>query len=113
MDTWSLVAEQLDTDPQVEILEDLYHTSPGTLLALIHELPDSISSVLLVGHNPTFEDLAVSLTGAGDQEGRAEMARKYPTGALAVIDFAVERWKEVEVGSGSLRSFTRPRTLQG
>jgi phosphohistidine phosphatase len=112
LDTWSLVAEELAGTPQVEILEDLYHTSEGTLLALIQELPDSVSSVLLVGHNPAFEELALALAGTGDQAGRAAMARKYPTGALAVIDFAVDRWREVENGSGSLRSFVRPKTLR-
>lgn len=111
LDTWNLVSEQLGGVTQVDILEDLYHTSPATLLALIGELPDSIDSVLLVGHNPTFEELALSLAGEGDEEGLAEMARKYPTGALAVIDFPIERWREIQAGLGSLRVFVRPRAI--
>jgi phosphohistidine phosphatase len=112
LDTWNLVSESLGSVPQVEVLEDLYHTSPGTLLALIRELSDSIDSVLLVGHNPTFEELALTLAAQGDRVGLEEMARKYPTGALAVIDFPIERWGEVQAGSGSLRVFTRPRDLR-
>ncbi|MGD2120638.1 MAG: histidine phosphatase family protein [Gemmatimonadota bacterium] len=111
VDTWSLVSEQFTNAPPVEILEDLYHNSPGTLLALIRELPDAVDSVLLVGHNPTFEELALSLSGGGDEEGLADMARKYPTGALAVIDFPAQRWREVDVGTGSLRLFARPKAL--
>jgi phosphohistidine phosphatase len=111
-DTWSLVSEQLPHKPPVKTLEDLYHTSPGTLLALIRELPDSVDSVLLVGHNPTFEDLALSLSGGGNEESLSDMARKYPTGALAVIDFPVQRWREVDVGAGSLRMFIRPKMLR-
>ena len=112
MDTWALVSEQLGTLPEVKVLEDLYHTASGTVLALLHELPDSVNSVLLVGHNPTFEDLALSLSGTGDEESLAEMSRKYPTGALAVIEFPVEEWRKVQPGAGSLRSFIRPRTLR-
>lgn len=112
VDTWTLVSEQLQTMPEVKLLEDLYHTGPGTILSLLHELPDSISTVLLVGHNPTFEELALSLSGSGDEESLAEMARKYPTGALAVIDISVDQWREVQPGTGSLRSFIRPRTLR-
>ena len=111
MDTWSLVSEQLPGFPEVRVLEDLYHTSPGTLLSLIRELDDSASSVLLVGHNPTLEELAVSLSGEGVEEGLPEIASKYPTGALAVIDFEVDRWREVQPGLGCLRAFIRPKAL--
>ncbi|MBT8396717.1 MAG: histidine phosphatase family protein [Gemmatimonadetes bacterium] len=109
--TWDLVSGKLEHQTDVEVREDLYHASPGSLIELIKELPDSIGTVLLVGHNPTFEDLALALTGGGDEEGLREMAFKYPTGALAVIDFSIERWCEVRAGEGVLRTFVKPRAL--
>jgi len=112
VETWDLVSEYLEDPIQVEIREDLYHASPGSLLAILQGLPDTEDSVLFVGHNPTFEDLALALAGAGRGESLAELGRKYPTGALAVFDFPVGAWSEVREGEGYLREFIRPRTLE-
>ncbi len=110
-ETWELASEQIDQTVEAVIRDDLYHASPGSLIGLIRDLPQSVDSVLLVGHNPTFEDLALTLSGKGDQDGLREMAFKYPTGALAVIDFPIIDWEELGAGAGSLRSFVKPRSL--
>jgi len=112
VETWDRVSEQLDDPVKVEIREDLYHTSPGELLTILQDLPDTENSVLLVGHNPTFEELALSLAGAGQAESLTELGLKYPTGALAIIDFSVDNWSHVREGTGYLRDFIRPRTLE-
>ena len=39
------------------------------------------------------------------------MAEKYPTGALAILSFAVESWAEIEAGAATLTRFLRPRDL--
>lgn len=112
VETWELVAERLKADPVVEIREDLYHAHPESLLTLLQALTDSEDTVLMVGHNPTFEDLARDLTGGGDPEAIQELRRKYPTGALATLDFRVPSWDEVRVGEGYLRDFMRPKALK-
>ena len=111
VETWDLVSEYMEDSIRVEIREDLYHASPGDLLAILQELPDTEDTVLFVGHNPTFEELALALAGAGRTESLAELGRKYPTGALAVFDFSVDAWSEIGEGTGFLRDFIRPRTL--
>lgn len=110
-ETWDLVSDQLGRPVESEARDDLYHASPRSLIQLIRDLPGFIDSILLVGHNPTFEDLALVLSGGGDEEGLREMAFKYPTGALAVIDFPVQAWNEVKAGEGVLRTFVKPRSL--
>ena len=42
----------------------------------------------LVGHNPGLGELAVALAGSGAQPELRHLAAKYPTGAVAVIDFS-------------------------
>jgi phosphohistidine phosphatase len=111
METWDLVSKELELIPEVEVREDLYHATPGTLVGILQSLPPELGSILLVGHNPTFEDLALSLAGQGPVDAMSEMRRKYPTGALAVIDFSVESWAEVRYSTGTLREFVRPRDL--
>ena len=41
----------------------IYGARVGTLLALIHDLDESLRSVLLVGHDPAFSELAGQLAG--------------------------------------------------
>jgi phosphohistidine phosphatase len=112
VETWELVSTYLGDSVRFEITQDLYDASPGGLLAILQHLPHEEDTVLLVGHNPTFEELASALAGGGRTESMAELARKYPTGALAVIDFSVGGWPEVRAGAGYLRDFIRPRSLK-
>jgi phosphohistidine phosphatase len=100
VETWDLVSEYMDASIQVEIRDDLYHASPGSLLLILQELPARENAVLLVGHNPAFEELALDLAGTGRMESLAELDRKYPTGALAVFDFSVDNWSDVREGRG-------------
>jgi phosphohistidine phosphatase len=112
METWDLVSRALGTDVPTVIREDFYHASPWTLLAAVQDLPTELGSVLLVGHNPTFEDLALALAATGEDQALADVARKYPTGALAILDFSTNDWAGVREGTGYLRGFIRPRSLE-
>lgn len=89
----------------------LYLASTAALLEIIHETDGNVERLLLAGHNPGLENLALLLTGSDDAELRKELELKYPTGTLAEIQFAIERWSDVEEGKGSLTRFVRPRDL--
>jgi len=51
------------------------------------------------------------LIGEGDAEACARMRAKFPTAALAVIEFDADRWKDLKPGSGMLERFITPRSL--
>ena len=89
--------------------ETVYLAPPETLLALVRGADDGASRLLLVGHNPGMEQLAMLLSEAGPL--RDEIAAKYPTGALAEIGFDVTRWRDLAPGEGRLARFIRPREL--
>jgi phosphohistidine phosphatase len=92
----------------------IYMAAPETLLAMLRKLPDGPDAphtVMIVGHNPGMEELADDLTGGGEMEALEEMAEKFPTAALAVINFDVGRWRDVEPGTGSLALFLTPARL--
>lgn len=94
---------------QVDFQERLYHALPTTLLRAIHEVPKSARHVLLIGHNPGLQHLAVRLTGKGPESQRRQLQEKLPTGGLVVLTFDVGRWPNVRPGEGCLRLFARPR----
>jgi phosphohistidine phosphatase len=96
--TWDLVSAELDVAPPMRIDERVYGASDLELLALIRGLPDELGTVVVVGHNPGFEDLAALLTG--------EMV-PMPTSALAVIAVPGS-WSTAAPGSAVLQLSGRP-----
>ena len=99
---------------KVELREELglYDASLASLLALTRALSNDDSRVGLVGHNPGLGELAVALTGSGAELEMRRLAGKYPTGAIAALDFSVDRWQDVERNSAMLALYLTPAELE-
>jgi len=82
---------------------ELYLTSPAVVRQRIREQSNDATTLLVVGHEPVWSELAAELTG-----GRI----KLPTGAVARIDLAVERWSDVAPGTGTLLWLLTPKVLK-
>jgi phosphohistidine phosphatase len=87
--------------------------SPDAMLSWLQRLPEDVSTVLMIGHNPGFEELAQQLAGDGKKKALKRIRKKYPTGALAVIRFDTDSWIEVGTAGGYLERFIRPKDLTG
>lgn len=87
----------------------VYLASVATLIAIVRETDDRVARLLLVGHNPGLERLALLLTRCAPL--RDAVAVKYPTGALAEISLPIDHWREAGEGVGELTRFIRPRDL--
>jgi phosphohistidine phosphatase len=99
---------------KVDLREEpgLYDASLASLLALTRALPDKRQRVGLVGHNPGLGELATALMGSGAEPEMRRLAAKYPTGAVAALDFSVDRWEDVERNSGMLALYVTPAELE-
>jgi phosphohistidine phosphatase len=95
---------------ETNVGEALYGASESELLAHLKALPEEVGSVMMIGHNPGLEDLALAL--ASDGAGLARMSEKYPTAALATIDLPAKRWSTVRRRSGELVGFVRPKDFE-
>jgi len=112
-ETWETVARGW---PEIPVLFEpgLYAAGESELSRRLHQLDDSILSVILVGHNPGVERLAETLGGQrGEPWALDRLARKYPTGALAELTLEIESWRAVAPDCGRLVRFTRPVDLDG
>jgi phosphohistidine phosphatase len=70
--TWHAVAANLSAaDPAVRYERRLYLGGADELLRMVREIEDSVSNVLLIGHNPTLSQLAFDLDPEGglDSDG--------------------------------------------
>lgn len=110
VETWEGVRPALGPT-KFHMAENLYMASPEIVLAWLRRLPADFSSVLVIGHNPTFEETARQLALEGHRKALARLHRKYPTAALAVIHFDVDDWRAVGWGGGHLDRFVRPKDL--
>ena len=110
-ETLEHVLDRIRARPRVLIESDLYLADGGVLLERVRTLPDDVSFAMLVGHNPGIADLADALVTRGSHEARQRLARKFPTGALAILHLDVARWDETEQGA-ELAAFIVPRELE-
>jgi phosphohistidine phosphatase len=115
-ETWRLLSPELAKIPKVEFTKALYLASPKNLLAYIAGRPDNVKTLLLIGHNPGIAECAIRLArkpvSKVESQKLADMREKFPTCALAVLDFDVESWSDAGSG-GILLEFLRPRDLAG
>jgi phosphohistidine phosphatase len=104
------VGSALGSDADVWHEDSLYGASARELLRRLRRLPPAVPSVMVVGHNPGLEDLAIELVGGGDDTALAGLQRKFPTGALATL-LIPDTWKALEKGAASVTAFVVPRDL--
>jgi phosphohistidine phosphatase len=109
--TWEQVASKLPPSIEQRDHDDLYEAPAARIAALLHAMDPSVRTLLLIGHNPGFHEMALGLVGSGEAEIRNRLAEKFPTGALAVIDFEAHFWDDVRPRSGVLERFVVPRSL--
>jgi phosphohistidine phosphatase len=95
----------------VRFEKGIYLAEPVALLRRLRRLDDSLASAMLIGHNPGLELLAVSLSADGDEDLRRQLASKFPTGTLAVLEAVIDRWADLRPGSCRLTEFVRARDL--
>ncbi|MGA2292258.1 SixA phosphatase family protein [Bradyrhizobium sp.] len=122
--TWEIVHEaiketikertkDLDREPRVELLPELYAADISQLLRTIRTASTADPKVLMVvGHNPAMHELALALGGSGDDAGRKALAGNLPTSGLAVFEFAVDDWEDVAFRRGRLARFVSPKLLK-
>jgi phosphohistidine phosphatase len=109
-ETWRLVSAQLGADTATRVEDDLYSAGLLGSLNLVRRLDDDVATVLVVGHNPTTENLALFLDDrTGVAHDRERMAGKYPTGGVAVLHLQVPGWADLDEATARLMAFAVPR----
>ena len=111
-ETLDLVLPAFKQGPKVTYESRIYEAKPEQLLSVLREMPATVHSLLMIGHNPGLAELATLLTATGDIETRQQLIEKFPTAGLAVIDFASGSWAKLKPRTGRLERFVVPRTLE-
>lgn len=109
--TWDLVKPALTPAPKAEYDRDIYLASPDTLLEKVRSAPSDVQTLMIVGHNPGLEQFVELLASKGDPEARRLLSEKFPTAAIAVLDFPFDDWEQVAPATGRLDRFVTPKSL--
>lgn len=104
--TWEDVASGASWDVTLaEYDEAVYAASTDAALDLIRETDDGISTLVVIGHNPTVAYLVQLLDdGSGDEEAGNELAQGFPTAAVAVMSYDGD-WAELDEAEASMIAF--------
>lgn len=109
VETADRVLSGLGPGAEVVVEPALYEADVEEVLEVVRRTGDDRPEVMVVGHNPTFEQLALSVLEHDDAAGRRQIEDGLPTCALAVVAFDVEHWARVSAGAGRLRELYVPK----
>ncbi len=102
-ETWDAVQAATGDEPEMRFLRELYEAG-DTYLDILRAEGGEAPSLLLVGHNPTIQATAVALAAEPDSAAATSMATRFPTAALAILDFE-GAWADLRPGAAVLAGF--------
>lgn len=108
-ETLTLLRPSLPDSVKVQSKKGLYMALPREILAEIGKVAGETETLMVIGHNPGIGSLAHWLAGQGDTKEIARLGEKFPTAAVAVLDFDIESWRDVDGEAGTLRHFITPK----
>lgn len=99
----------LGADAEVVVEPGLYQADADDVIALVGQVDDALTEVMVVGHNPTIYELVLLLLDPADTAGRKKVEPGLTTAALAVVSVDVDRWAQVAARHGHLEKLFVPK----
>ncbi len=89
--------------------DELYGATADSLLDRLHLVPEAVASVMLIGHNPALQNLALELAASGVELERVRA--KFPTAALSTLALANTSWAQLSTADAVLTDLVVPKQL--
>ena len=112
-ETLDAVRSAFPTGTSVAIEERLYMASAENLMRRLRAVPDAAASVMVIGHNPGLQELALLLSSDGsDADTKRRLIADLPPAALAILTGKIAGWDALSRGTLRLDRLIRPKDLQ-
>lgn len=100
-------------EPRPEIVYEpkVYEASVSALKGVLRTAAPKAHSILLVGHNPGLQMLALDLIDGSTDEANRALQGKFPTGAIVRLSAESDDWQHMRGETFKLRDFILPRGL--
>lgn len=104
-----VLSELGDKGPTPYLDSRIYTASTTKLCSIINETPDTVSTLLVIGHQPVLQELALRLASTeSDQESVYELAMNYPTLGLTVME-TEHSYSHLDARDAKVTHFAIPR----
>jgi phosphohistidine phosphatase len=101
--TAELVADACNFKRPIQFFNELYVALPETYVQVLQNNAGEAERALVVGHNPTLDDLVYLLTGTHES---------FPTAGLAVVELEIDAWQDLRLPTQHVLShFIRGKDL--
>lgn len=102
--TAELFAESAGCKDRIRPTPELYEAGLENFVHVLQHVPEDVASVMLVGHNPGFEDFLSTLTGT---------PCKFPKAGLAHLTLPIQHWQQFGSDTrGTLVKLWKPKELE-
>ena len=102
-ETIDLVSKYAKLKSELRFDERIYEATVSELLEIVSQLENDRKEVLLVGHNPGFEDLLHLFSGTD---------HRFPTAAMAKIKLKISKWSDPFDKKATVDWVARPKELE-
>jgi phosphohistidine phosphatase len=104
--TARLVASELGyAEHNIRLEPRFYDTTPGMVLGLLQDVPEEVETLMIFGHNPTWELLGKLLLRS---DGEVVM----PTCGMICLEVPISNWQHLGAVPAHLRWFLVPRIFE-
>jgi phosphohistidine phosphatase len=112
VETLAPISEAVGLHERTRIDTGIYGASAGQLLERLRELDDRVGSVLVIGHNPGLQELAIGLA-ADDRQTLLRLWGKFPTGTLVEVVSDGATWRDLSPQTAHFVRMIVPGDLPG
>ncbi|MFH1005758.1 MAG: histidine phosphatase family protein [Bacteroidota bacterium] len=99
--TAKIISRNLKYANEIIVNENIYHTSGAKIIAIIQKTEDEIQSLMLVGHNPSFNGMLHHLCETNIDN--------IPKAGIVGITLNVDKWSSISDGCGVILFFDSPK----
>jgi phosphohistidine phosphatase len=103
-ETAKIVANKINHNVEdIVCSEEIYKAGEQEIFDKLYELDNSVYSVMIFGHNPTFTDFVNKFA--------TPMIENLPTSALAAITFNTDKWEDISKSEFTFDFLITPKML--
>lgn len=101
-ETWDHASTVLKEAPETRFERKIYEAERHDLMEMVRALPNSVKTLILVGHNPALAEFATHFAGRGEPHMLKRLGRGFPTSAIALFEIEGGEWRKTRWGDGKL-----------
>lgn len=98
---------------KVQHKDEIYSASRGQLFSMLQDIDDTVSSVLLIGHNPAIYELAAMLAANGADNFMSRLSMGHPPASFCAFDAPCEKWADLDPDACSIIDHAVPFDYNG